>query len=79
MRISKTTLDQRLGLVHRRWALVVFAMLAGMDLWLKALTGVSTTDLQGLSSAAQFRLPSMPGRRSLMRCAPDSIWVSIIC
>ena len=55
MRISKAAL-------HSGWAwstglgLIVFAVLAGMDLWLKSLTGVSTTDLQGLSSAAQFRL-----------------------
>ncbi len=55
MRISKSALD-------RGWAwstglgLVVFAILAAMDLWLKSLTGVSTADLQGLSSAAQFRL-----------------------
>jgi hypothetical protein len=55
MRITKTTLESG-------WAwstgvgLVVLAILAGMDLWLKSLTGVSTTDLQGLSSAAQFRL-----------------------
>ena len=55
MRISKTALD-------RGWAwstglgLVVFLAVAGMDLWLKSLTGVSTTDLQGLSSAAQYRL-----------------------
>src|SRR6202000_3511971 len=55
MRISKAAL-------HSGWAwstglgLIVFAVLAGMDLWLNSLTGVSTTDLQGLSSAAQFRL-----------------------
>jgi len=55
MRISKTMLDR--GWV---WStglgLIVLAAIAGMDLWLKSLTGVSTTDLQGLSSAAQFRL-----------------------
>jgi len=55
MRISKSTLQHG-------WAwstglgLIVFAVLAGMDLWLKSLTGVSTTDLQSLSSAAQYRL-----------------------
>ena len=55
MRISKTALE-------RGWAwstglgLIVFLVLAGMDLWLKKLTGVSTTDLQGLSSAMQYRL-----------------------
>ncbi|MGZ5920623.1 MAG: hypothetical protein ACXWLT_02530 [Rhizomicrobium sp.] len=55
MRISKSTLQ--IGWAWSTGAgLVVFAIVAGMDLWLKALTGVSTTDLQGLSSAAQFRL-----------------------
>jgi hypothetical protein len=55
MRISKSALE-------RGWAwstglgLIVFLALAGMDLWLKKLTGVSTTDLQGLSSAVQYRL-----------------------
>lgn len=55
MRISITALE-------RGWAwstglgLIVFLVLAGMDLWLKSLTGVSTTDLQGLSSAVQYRL-----------------------
>ena len=55
MRISKTALE-------RGWAwstglgLIVFLTLAGLDLWLKSLTGVSTTDLQGLSSAVQYRL-----------------------
>ncbi len=55
MRISKSLLD-------RGWAwstglgLIVLAALAGMDLWLKSQTGVSTTDLQELSSAAQYRL-----------------------
>ena len=55
MRISKTALE-------RGWAwssglgLIVFLVLAGMDLWLKKLTGVSTTDLQGFSSAMQYRL-----------------------
>jgi hypothetical protein len=55
MRISKATLNNG-------WAwstglgLLVFAGVGGMDMWLKALTGVSTTDLQGFSSAAQYRL-----------------------
>jgi len=55
MRISKTTLD-RGWIWSTGLGLVVLGLLAGMDLWLKSLTGVSTTDLQGLSSAAQFRL-----------------------
>jgi hypothetical protein len=55
MRISKTTLD-RGWIWSTGLGLIVLALLAGMDLWLKSLTGVSTTDLQGLSSAAQFRL-----------------------
>jgi hypothetical protein len=54
LRISKTTLER--GWV---WStglgLVVVAILAGMELRLKSLTGVSTTDLQSLSNAAQFR------------------------
>jgi hypothetical protein len=55
MRITKAALE-------RGWAwstglgLLAFVTLAGLDLWLKSLTGVSTTDLQGLSSAAQYRL-----------------------
>jgi hypothetical protein len=55
MRISKTMLD-RGWLWSTIAGLIVFAALGGMDLWLKKLTGVSTTDLQGLSSAAQFRV-----------------------
>jgi len=55
MRISKSTLD-RGWLWSTVLGLIVFAVVGGMDLWLKSLTGVSTTDLQGLSSAAQFRL-----------------------
>jgi hypothetical protein len=55
MRISKNTLER--GWVwSTALGLVVFAVLGIMDLWLKSLTGVSTADLQGLSSAAQFRL-----------------------
>ena len=55
MRISKSALE-------RGWAwstgvgLIVFLAVAGMDLWLKSQTGVSTTDLQGFSSAVQYRL-----------------------
>ena len=55
MRISKTTLD-RGWIWSTGLGLIVLALLASMDLWLKSLTGVSTTDLQSLSSAAQFRL-----------------------
>ena len=55
MRISKTMLE-------RGWAwstglgLVAFLAVAGMDVWLKSLTGVSTSDLQGLGTAMQYRL-----------------------
>jgi hypothetical protein len=55
MRISKAALDSD-WVWSTGLGLAVFAAVAGMDLWLKSLTGVSTTDLQGLSSAAQFRL-----------------------
>ncbi len=55
MRISKSTLD-RGWLWSTVLGLIVLAAVAGMDLWLKSLTGVSTTDLQSLSTAAQFRL-----------------------
>src|SRR4051812_25396641 len=55
MRISKSTLD-RGWLWSTILGVIVFAAIGGMDLWLKSLTGVSTTDLQGLSSGAQFRL-----------------------
>ena len=54
MRISKTAL-------WSRWAwstclgIGVWAVLAGLDLRLKAVSGVSTTDLQGFSSAAQYQ------------------------
>ena len=54
MRIAKATLLNRWA-----WssvlALVVFAILALLDLLLKSLTGVGTADLAGLSSAAQFQ------------------------
>ena len=54
MRISKTSLWNRW-----RWStglgLLVFAVLAGLDLKLKALAGVDTADIQSFSSAAQFR------------------------
>jgi hypothetical protein len=55
MRISKTMLEQG-------WAwstglgLIAFLVVAGMDVWLKSLTGVSTSDLQGLGTAMQYRL-----------------------
>jgi hypothetical protein len=54
MRIAKATLMNRWG-----WstglALGVFAILAALDLRLKALTGVGTADLASFSSANQFR------------------------
>jgi len=55
MRISKSALQSGWAWSTGLGA-VVFVIVAGMDLWLKSLTGVSTTDLQGLASAAQFRL-----------------------
>ena len=54
MRISKVTLNR--GWV---WAtglgVIAYAALTLLDMQLKSLTGVSTADLEGLSSAAQFR------------------------
>jgi len=55
MRISKVALNR--GWI---WAtglgVIAYAALTLLDMQLKSLTGVSTTDLEGLSSAAQFRL-----------------------
>ena len=54
MRIAKQVLV-------RRWALstlaaaAVFAVLAWSDMWLKALSGYGTADLQNFSAAAQYR------------------------
>jgi hypothetical protein len=54
MRISKVTLNR--GWV---WAtglgVMAYAALTFLDMQLKSLTGVSTANLEGLSSAAQFR------------------------
>ena len=54
MRIAKATLMSRWG-----WstglAMAVFAILAALDLRLKALTGVGTADLAAFTSANQFR------------------------
>jgi hypothetical protein len=55
MRISKAALNS--GWV---WAtglgVIAYAALMLLDMQLKSLSGVSTTDLEGLASAAQFRL-----------------------
>ena len=55
MRISKAALNR--GWI---WAtglgVIAYAALTLLDMRLKALTGVSTADLEGLSGAAQFRL-----------------------
>jgi hypothetical protein len=54
MRIAKATLMSRWG-----WstglAMAVFAILAALDLRLKALSGVGTSDLASFSSTNQFR------------------------
>jgi hypothetical protein len=55
MRISKAVLEKGWAWSTGAGA-IIFAIVAGLDLWLKSLTGVSTTDLQGFSNAAQFRL-----------------------
>ncbi|HEX4104619.1 MAG TPA: hypothetical protein VHX92_00155 [Rhizomicrobium sp.] len=55
MRISKAALNR--GWI---WAtglgVIAYAALTLLDMQLKSLTGVSTADLEGLGSAAQFRL-----------------------
>lgn len=55
MRISRAALNR--GWV---WAtglgVIAYAALTFLDMQLKSLTGVSTADLEGLGSAAQFRL-----------------------
>ena len=55
MRISRTALDR--GWI---WAtglgVAAYAILTLLDIRLKSLTGVSTANLEGLASAAQFRL-----------------------
>jgi hypothetical protein len=55
MRISRTALDR--GWI---WAtgsgVITYAILTLLDMQLKSLTGVSTANLEGLASAAQFRL-----------------------
>ncbi len=54
MRISKATL-LRIWTWSTGLGLAALAVLALLDLKLRALTGVGTTDLQSLVSAAQFR------------------------
>ena len=54
MRIAKATLF-RIWVWTNGLGLAAFAVLAVLDLKLKALSGVGTTDLQSLASAVQFR------------------------
>ena len=63
MRITKQVLTRR-WLVSTLLAALVFAVLAWSDLRLKSLSGFSTSDLQGFSTADQYRQAFMawPGR-----------------
>jgi len=54
MRITKQALTRRWA-VSSVLAALVFAVLAWSDLRLKSLSGFSTTDLQGFSTAGQYR------------------------
>jgi hypothetical protein len=55
MRISRATLDR--GWIWATGAgVIAYAILTALDMQLKTLTGVSTANLEGLASAAQFRL-----------------------
>lgn len=54
MRISRAALN-RGWIWATACALIVYAALTLLDMRLKSLSGVSTADLEGLSSAAQFR------------------------
>ena len=54
MRITKQTLVRRWA-VTTVLAAIVFAVLAWSDLRLKALSGFGTADLQGFSTAAEYR------------------------
>jgi hypothetical protein len=55
MRISREALER--GLVWSTVAgLIVYAILLSLDLRLKALTGVSVSDLESLGSAVEYRL-----------------------
>src|SRR5439155_13842675 len=63
MRITKQSLPRRWAITSLLGA-VVFAVLAWSDLRLKSLSGYGTADLQGISTAAQYRqaflvLPSL--------------------
>jgi hypothetical protein len=53
MRIAKATLNRQ-WLVSTLLALVVYAVLASLDVRLKALSGVGTFDLQQLASGIQY-------------------------
>ena len=69
----------------RRWAIssilaaAVFAVLLGLDLRLKALSGVGTADLQTFSTAADYRIAFWAWRRPSMRPGPVSIGAWITC
>src|SRR5581483_11243643 len=55
MRISRAALDR--GWIWATGAgVIAYAILTVLDMQLKSLTGVSTANLEGLASAAQFRL-----------------------
>ncbi|HEY0266683.1 MAG TPA: hypothetical protein VGC16_08025 [Rhizomicrobium sp.] len=54
MRITKQTLTRRWALATVL-ALIVFAVLAGSDIQLKALTGFATADLQGFGGVGPYR------------------------
>ena len=55
MRISKAALDR--GWIWATAAgVIAYAILTSLDMQLKSLTGVSTANLEGLASAAHFRL-----------------------
>jgi len=53
MRIAKATLNRK-WLAATLLAALAYAILASLDMRLKALSGAGTADLQGFTSAAQF-------------------------
>jgi len=55
MRITKAALNRRWA-VSTLLAVAVFAVLAALDVRLRALSGVATTDLQGYALGAQYHL-----------------------
>ncbi len=58
MRITKAALNRRWAL-STALAVAVFAVLAMLDVGLRAKSGLSTTDLQGYGLGAQYRLAAM--------------------